>query len=52
MPYPLMLLPPVVATPRPLSTILSGYLKDKAADSERALANVGHPHHHFKTIRL
>jgi hypothetical protein len=40
MPYPLMLLPPVVATPPPLSTILCGYLKDKAADGERALADI------------
>jgi hypothetical protein len=40
MPYSSNVVAPVVATPRPLSTILSGYLKDKAADSERALADI------------
>jgi hypothetical protein len=38
--HPYMLLPPVVATPHPCSTILFDYLKDKVADSERALVEI------------
>jgi hypothetical protein len=39
-PPPVTLLPPVVATPHPCSTIISGYLKDKVACSERALVEI------------
>jgi hypothetical protein len=35
-----MLLSLVVATPHPLLTILSNYLKDEAAGGERALAEI------------
>jgi hypothetical protein len=39
-PSPLILLSPNIATPHSHSTILSGYLKDKSAGGERALAEI------------